>query len=72
MNTVKQFLSRYNISSHSMASGWVFVCGLYAISPEFRLYIIQVYNSTPHSIHQFVGCVVIPALIYWRAQKKAQ
>lgn len=70
MNTIKQWLSNHSISSQTFASAWVFITALFYISPPFHDYIMTAYGALPKGIHAFATGIIIPALIFWRSQKK--
>jgi hypothetical protein len=70
MNSIKQWLSNHSISAKTVASAWAFVTALWYISPPFHDYVKSAYDGLPKGIHGFVAGVAVPALIFWRTQKK--
>jgi len=70
MNAIPKFLANHSISAKTVASAWAFVTALFYISPQFHDYILAAYNGLPKGIHGFVAGVAIPALIFWRTQKR--
>jgi len=71
MKQIQQFLAAHNLTAKTVTSAWLFLCGLYAVSPAFKDYIVGAYNAFPHGMHQFIGCVLIPGLIFFRSQHKS-
>jgi len=70
MNFISQWLSNHSISAKSVASGWAFLTGLFYFSPQFHDYVMNAYSGLPKGIHGFIAGVAIPALIFWKTQKR--
>ena len=70
MNAIKQWYGNHTITAHTVASAWVFLTGLWYFSPPFHDYVVGIYNGLPKNLHSLIAGVVVPALIYWRTQKK--
>lgn len=70
MNTINKWLSNHSISAKTVASAWAFVTTLFYLNPQFHDYIMGVYNGLPKGIHGFMAGVAIPALIFWKTQKR--
>jgi hypothetical protein len=70
MQTIKGFLAAHKISAKTTAAAWVFVTGLWAFSPDFRTYVLDVYAAIPHWAHNFIAGVIIPGLIFWKSRKE--
>lgn len=70
MDAIKKWLSNHSISAKTVASAWAFVTALFYINPQFHDYIMGAYNGLPKGIHGFMAGVAIPALIFWKTQKR--
>lgn len=70
MKPVQQWFANHSISAKSVASGWAFITALFYLNPQFHDYILSAYNGLPKGIHGFVAGVAIPALIFWKTQKR--
>lgn len=67
---IKKFFANHSISAKSVSTAWVFVTGMWYFSPPFHDYVMNAYGSLPKGIHGIIAGVIVPALIFWRTQKK--
>ena len=72
MNALKQWLSTHSITAKTFVSGWIFIDALFYTSPQFHDYVLNAYNALPAGLHGVIAGVLIPALIFWRTQKRSQ
>lgn len=70
MKPIEQFLSNHSISAKTASSAWLFLTGLFYMNPQFHDYVLSVFNNLPKGIHGFIAGAVVPALIFWRTQKR--
>ena len=47
MNIIKNWLSLYNITTHSVAAVLAFLVGAYFSVPEFHALVLQIYTAIP-------------------------
>lgn len=71
MDALKQWLASHSITAKTFASAWIFIDALFYASQPFHDYVMNAYSALPKGIHGLLAGVVIPALIFWRTQKKA-
>lgn len=69
-NAFMKWYSMHSISAKSVASVWIFLTGMWVSVPAFKDYVFGIYNALPHGLHAFIAGVVVPALIFWRTQRK--
>lgn len=70
MNKLKQWLANHSISAKTVASAWVFLTGMWYAAPAFHDYVMSAYSALPKGVHGFIAGVVVPALIFWKTQKR--
>jgi len=54
MLTIKRFLARYSITTHSIAAAVVFLVAAYQGVPQFRTDVLAVYNLMPLALREAV------------------
>ena len=51
---LKQFFTKYTITTHSLAAAFAFLVAAYAAVPAFHALVVQVYNYFPALAQQIV------------------
>jgi hypothetical protein len=72
MNNIKVWWEAHKPSAHTTAAIWVMLVTLWAEDKAFKDYIYGLYAHLPVGLHHFVVGIVIPILIYWKAQRAKQ
>lgn len=69
MNSIKVFLTKYSITTHSIVAFAVLVTTAYYQVPQFHDYVLQLYGVLPAGLRNFIGVVIAVVAWYWQGRK---
>jgi hypothetical protein len=72
MASLKTFLEKYSISTHTLASGFATLVLLYAAVPAFHDLVFKVYSLMPSWAHEVVTALLAVYAFYHGAQKPSE
>ena len=71
MNAIKNWLSKYSISTHTVIVAAAVLAGAYDAVPQFHALVMQLYHALPGWLEQIVTVVLAVYAWYRKGQPKS-